>query len=246
MFINRFADLLNTAFTPEAMMEQYQLIIDQFGTHRPEHWDRWCFSEDSWIDHALGRIPTFIDQRQQVVRDDMEVWYNLNDQVSLEFDVFPVGAGHIELNTIEPDLPFNGVYFDGNPIDLEAISNGELVFDRWVYGTEQELSHTESSWQWNPSVDQKVTAYFKKNDNSIVLYPNPTSAFAEIAVETSSSSMATIDLLDASGRVLRTRSIGVQAGMNRVDLDVSTVSTGVYYVRYSDANIEEVIRLLKY
>lgn len=246
LFINRFADLLNTAFTPVAMMEQYQLIVDQFGTHRPEHWDRWCFTEDSWIDHALGRIPTFINERQQVVRDDIENWYGLNDQVKLEFDVFPVGAGKIELNTIEPTLPFSGVYFNGNPIDMKAVSNGELVFDRWVFGTFQDESHHDPSWQWNPSESQRVTAYFKNNDNSIVLYPNPASTFAELAVETSSSSLARIDLLDASGRKLRTISTTMQAGMNRVDIDVSTMSTGVYYVRYSDANIEEVVRLLKY
>ncbi|MBK9593627.1 MAG: hypothetical protein IPO32_19710 [Crocinitomicaceae bacterium] len=62
--------------------------------------------------------------RGDQVRDDIQNGFGLPQQVDVTLNVFPANAGKIHISTITPEVyPWNGIYFDGVPIQVEAIHN---------------------------------------------------------------------------------------------------------------------------
>ncbi len=59
--------------------------------------------------------------RPENMRNHIQSSFSLPQQVSVNLDVYPSNAGKIEISTITPNsYPWNGIYFDGIPIQLEA------------------------------------------------------------------------------------------------------------------------------
>ena len=136
-FINRFADLMNTAYQEDSLTRVEQRMYDQTVIEMPKLFTRWGNPND-----IPGQMNIFnsnhliyqseLTQRSQQVRNFIQNNLNLNAQVDVSLDVSPVHAGRITLNTITPGpLPWTGVYFDGNEISLTAIPEPGYEFLYW-------------------------------------------------------------------------------------------------------------------
>lgn len=70
--------------------------------------------------------------RTTEVRNHIESNFNLVKQVDITLDVFPAGAGKIQISTVSPaTYPWKGVYFDGVPVKITAIANPGYSFLHW-------------------------------------------------------------------------------------------------------------------
>ncbi len=59
--------------------------------------------------------------------------FNLEKLVTVSLEVDSGHHGKIRINTIIPDsLPWQGTYFDGNPIDLTAVADSGYQFSHWT------------------------------------------------------------------------------------------------------------------
>lgn len=63
------------------------------------------------------------------------------------------------------------------------------------------------------------------------LYPNPSQGNFELSFDLSQNATCTIQVLDVSGRVLKTETIEGYVGVNIHALDLSTLSTGIYHIK---------------
>jgi len=63
------------------------------------------------------------------------------------------------------------------------------------------------------------------------IYPVPAVSTATILLDGVKNAQAEIEVTDMSGRVALTRSAKISAGENKIDLDVSSLSSGIYSVR---------------
>lgn len=68
--------------------------------------------------------------------------------------------------------------------------------------------------------------------NEVAIAPNPASSYINVFVATSSNEAYTVQLLDVNGRILKT----VNSREARVQLPVSGLQAGVYFVKVTDGN----------
>lgn len=78
--------------------------------------------------------------------------------------------------------------------------------------------------------------------SSVSIYPNPTSNKLEIELQNISLSLAQVSIIDISGQVLSRQNINV-SGKN--EIDVSELSTGLYFLMVQDEEESWVRKFVK-
>jgi uncharacterized repeat protein (TIGR02543 family) len=131
-FINRFADLMNTSFTPARanalISANAQELAPEINRHH-EHWDTGDLSH--WTNQVNG-LRDFYNQRPAFQRQHLREQFGLAGEVNITLQANPPGAGHIRISTITPEnLPWTGVYFNGNPVQISAIPAPGYTFSGW-------------------------------------------------------------------------------------------------------------------
>lgn len=131
MYINRWADLGNTAFSCTNMHAVLDSMVAVIEPEMPRQIDRWGGSMAGW-QNELQELRDFIDSRcEDEVVGGMEDCYDI-EQVNLTIDI--VGQGEVEINTVDitPAMtPFTGWYFSEVPIVLEAEEAYGVSFLYW-------------------------------------------------------------------------------------------------------------------
>ena len=135
-FINRFADLMNTNYSFDVIGELENEMYNEIYPEMDGQFQRWGNS------NIQGQLNTFtsnhnifrseLEIRSSYVREDLQNHYNLDNQIDIEIDVEPKGAGKIKISTITPEeYPWEGIYFSNVPIKIEAIANPGYSFVKW-------------------------------------------------------------------------------------------------------------------
>ncbi len=73
-------------------------------------------------------------------------------------------------------------------------------------------------------------------DASINAYPNPVSSNLTVELKTTNSGTYTVELLDLSGRIIKSEVMNAVIGLNRNSMDVSTLSKGMYMLNVKNEN----------
>ena len=139
-FINRFADLLNTAFQPEYMLalaDSFELRIQDYIY---EHYRRWHRPTPFQNTNHNTNVRNFSQHRKSFMTEHIVDFFELDGYYSIELNVAS-GMGHIRINSIdiraetpsisEPVYPWEGTYFSGVPVEVEAIAAPGFVFSHW-------------------------------------------------------------------------------------------------------------------
>lgn len=165
-FINRFADMLNTAFLPERMLGLVQEMKSVIEPEVEEHGQRWAsISLESW-NNQLAVVNEFVTQRPTYQRQHIQEKFALTGQVSVTLDVNEPPAGFIRMNTVdvkgstpgvsENPYPWQGIYFKQVPVTVTAIANEGYVFSHWSGSS----SSTNATISINPLGNLNLTAHF--------------------------------------------------------------------------------------
>ncbi len=139
-FINRFADLLNTAFQPHYlnyMIDSFRMKIDNYIY---DHYRRWHRPEPEMYEIHIQYLYDFAANRQRYMREHISEFFQLDGEYSLKIDIAS-GKGHVKINSIhlnsalpslkKPLYPWEGIYFRGVPIEIEAIPGEGYAFSHW-------------------------------------------------------------------------------------------------------------------
>jgi hypothetical protein len=131
-FITRYADLLNTNFKEDRVVN----IIDEMkATIQPminEHINRWTYpsSIDKWSNN-VEVLREFAQKRPSVVRRNLSNYYGIKI-IKGEFGLSDSNGGYIEVNGIKIDISdsksFKGYYFEGLPISIKVVVNDGYEF----------------------------------------------------------------------------------------------------------------------
>ena len=165
-FVNRFADLLNTSYRSDRLLEiadyHYNMVIDEM----PNYMARWGDPNnvDGYVQWFTDNHTIFRDQlacRPEQVRYHIETYFGYQGQSEVTLQVDPPQAGRILINTIVPDsLPWSGIYFNGAPVTLTAIANPGYVFNYWTADTLIQSQWNNDSLVINLFTDDMLTAHF--------------------------------------------------------------------------------------
>lgn len=136
-FINRYADIMNTAYQTQHLLDITRNMFDLTKTEMQNEYIRWGDPNNVFgqMLNFYQNHNTFQSQlmlRTEQVRNHLVSNFGLVNQVNVTLDVDPPGAGSIKISTITPDeYPWQGVYFNGIPVKIEALPNEGYGFLNW-------------------------------------------------------------------------------------------------------------------
>ena len=243
-FLNRLADLMNTALSPESFQAEVDKITTTYASEIERHYQRWNCWFPFYTSHAFGIIPHFAQYRNSYVRQHVQDYYTFPNSPLLEFDVFPPAAGTVLINTITPKLPFSGYYFNGNAIDVTVRPEIGFEFDHWGY-SEDDTTTTDLHWKRSFHSDGKVVAFFRNTSGELIAYPNPTTGTLSLGIEAKETGTATIFITDVGQRIVANYSAQVKAGVNQVTVDMATLPAGVYMATIDVNGARSVVKVMK-
>ncbi|MEP7195329.1 MAG: lamin tail domain-containing protein [Saprospiraceae bacterium] len=170
-FINRFADLLNETWMTNRIQKMIDDNAKEIESEIRPHNVRWgSVDSSSWRNNISG-LKQFHSLRPAYQRSHILNYFKLKKQVDITLDALPKGSGVIKISTIIPDkLPWTGIYFNGNPVKITAISNPGYYFSHW--SSNEILLDTTS---------QTLRVDVSKNSNFIAHFSG-SKVFAEIEV----------------------------------------------------------------
>lgn len=226
-FINRLADLLNTTFSQPRFQYEVDRIVEEIGPEIPRHFERWGAPVGQWEDHALGRVPTFAEERPDHVRGHIMGTFPPLQAVVLHVEARPPGAGAVVINTITPELPFTGTYFHFNPIDLRAAPREGYRFSHWSCSACPGLG-MEPAVRHDFAVPGNITAHFLPLNDRIHLYPNPTADAVRVDWGGWPMGPVRLRLVDALGQVVVDQEVEITPAAPDHELHLAGLANGVY------------------
>jgi hypothetical protein len=155
-FMIRACDLLNTVLSRDSVWAEYIRLKSQIEKDIPLEEQRWSPMEYTWQD-GIAVIEDFIRSRTGIVRYHIGRYFGKTERSRITLQTDP-NQGFIKLNTISiRRFPWEGTYFDGLPITVEAIPHFGYEFVRW----EGDLSSTRPKIQFTLQQNTTLTAVFR-------------------------------------------------------------------------------------
>jgi len=128
-FLSRTADLFNTTLAPSSVVA---LIDDLVAGIEPDivyETSRWTISSN-WATN-VEELRDFARRRPDFVRQHMVESFDLAGTATLTFEP-PAGGGYVAVNGfLLDDLPWQGVYFQGVPVQIVAVPAPGFRFAGW-------------------------------------------------------------------------------------------------------------------
>ncbi|WP_158549988.1 CotH kinase family protein [Runella aurantiaca] len=181
-FINRFADLMNTAFLPAHLTQLVNAKRDGIGGEITAHLNRWKTLTDSslWI-AEINKCIMFIQGRPNHQRGQIQGKFGISGQYNLTVNVSNSDHGYVKVNTIDilpttpgvsaTPYPWTGRYYNGIPVQLRAYGKTGYKFKHWSYNS---TTSTDSVLTVTPGI--VYTAVFEV----MILSENPVPVAASL------------------------------------------------------------------
>lgn len=132
-FINRYADLLNTLYSSEHMLNAIDSISGLLKEDMKKHATRWNLSYNKWTD-AVTYIKDFYKKRPGYVREDILKTFAIEKNYNVTLKSNNQNEGTVKINTIMPtfaDNQWSGIYFKNIPITLIPVAKYGYHFTHW-------------------------------------------------------------------------------------------------------------------
>ncbi|MBK7344996.1 MAG: CotH kinase family protein [Saprospiraceae bacterium] len=132
LYINRYADLNNTALSCSAMINVLDELIARIEPEMPRQITRWGGTMAAW-QAEVQELRDFILSRCVEIEDGLTDCYQLSGPHELTVIVMPQGSpNNVRINTLNPtQYPFRGKYYGGTDLDLTALPDPDWTFVRW-------------------------------------------------------------------------------------------------------------------
>ncbi len=130
VYINRFADHLNTIFSEENVNFKLDSIYNLIKDEMPYHAERWNTSIEKW-NIRVDRMREFGNKRPYYLRTFIMEKFNLNDTVKVSVGAYDKKMGKVKLNSLKLKKKFEGWYFTGVPITIKAKPKMGYEFVKW-------------------------------------------------------------------------------------------------------------------
>ncbi|MBK8443524.1 MAG: CotH kinase family protein [Sphingobacteriales bacterium] len=247
-FINRYADIMNTVYTAERLQTVENSMFEQTLLEMPNEFQRWgegplnLYSQMSnyYNNHLLFQQE--LACRSEQVRNHIQSNFELPRQVPLTLNVIPEGAGSIKISTLQPsEYPWQGIYFDGVPIKIEAVAKEGYFFKEWLYN-DILATLSDSVFYGNLTADSlNFTAVFDlimgddtaqqqlvhHNNNDISIYPSIASEQIVLATKEAFPPHIPYHIINTQGEVVYTNYL--RNGYNSID--IRALPTGIYAIQ---------------
>ncbi len=266
-FVNRYADLLNTTFYPYntynyivamylEMLPEMDRHFDMWGvggTPFTPQWLQWPVDTADWTQNVID-MANIMFARPTYVRAQIQQEFLLPQQIITTFDVFPANGGTVKLNTITLDsVPWQGIYFTGNPITMTAIPNNGFEFLYWEYALPFDTARF-----YDPvlRIDVDSADFFRAvyksippPENDFTVFPNPFADQLTVNYSISEKGPVEIRMFDITGKLVAVpvpSSSYVDAGTYTITIDAAELGLagGMYFVEMRSGGYRSVKKVV--
>lgn len=256
-FINRFADAMNSTYKNDVIISRENSMYNKVVAEMPAEYARWGDPNN-----IQGQMAAFglnhlefqlqLMARTSQVRNHLMSNFNLPNQVDLTLNVYPEGAGKIRISTITPDTyPWQGVYFNGLPVKIEAIPAEGYTFLNW--GNNGLISDTLNTVFLDTLNTNAISfdAYFydiytstseNLKSGDIELYPNPASNTLFLRNRDFNFTNLNYQIIDMKGVIMQEGILA--AGATGSAIGIRSLPASVYFLQIS--NSRDVIKQLRF
>ncbi len=132
-FINRYADLMNTIFSPLYCISLIDSFASVIRNDISFETDKWGSSPQIWEKNGLiGSLYYFTNRRPAIAKANLESVFSLSGNIKLKIVPPKGGQGSVKVNSICINTyPWEGIYFREVPVLLTAIPNPGYDFVGW-------------------------------------------------------------------------------------------------------------------
>jgi hypothetical protein len=249
-FINRFADQMNTVYLPSRLLEIENDMFNRTVSEMANEYERWGDPNNvqAQVDAFYQYHLIFQEDllcRPENMRNHIQSSFNLPQQVNVQLNVYPQNAGKIEISTVTPNTyPWNGIYFDGVPIQLEAQAESGYQFSHWE--ANGLISDTTNAVFLDTLTENSVnfTAHFMSTagwveipNSSIIVYPNPTKDLLYLK-GLAENMNGEITVHNALGQLM------LSCKTNK-SINVGNLANGWYLLTFSEGEKTHTIKVIK-
>lgn len=250
-FISRFADLLNTTFLSNRMINYIESNANRIEPEMPEHILRWnTISDMNTWNHHVDRLKIYANERPSYQKQHIVDFFNLNGTFQLSTNVNNTAEGFIKVNSIEINnstvgidgdySTWSGDYFQGIPVTLQAVALPGYSFSHWT----GDIESNEPEITINRNENTNITAVFERtlstgdvNKVDFLVYPNPTSDVLNVA--SSSQSEIKYSISTILGQE-------IEKGINKnQQINVNHLAKGVYLIELIQDNKRVTKKFIK-
>ncbi|WP_339922343.1 CotH kinase family protein [uncultured Cyclobacterium sp.] len=167
-FINRFADLINTAMLPERLHAVIDEMSSKIASEIPAHRQRWT-SLSNW-ESNINVVKEFAVNRPEHQMSHLMDYFGIDGTHAVGLNVSDVEQGYIKINSTpinsetpgvsNAPYPWSGKYFDGIPVSLVAIPQPGFQFSHWSGDVES----SEPTISITPTSDLNIIANFSPEE----------------------------------------------------------------------------------
>ena len=164
-FINIYADMLNTIFSGDHLIQNLDSIKNIVEDFIPTHREKWPGSAQNW-NYNVNNIENFCSNRRSYAITHLRNKFGLPNLALLNINISSSEQGYINLNSlkIEEDQ-WSGYYFPTIPIKIRALPKNGYHFVEWL-----EYPDSNSTINLNISDPFTLTAIFEPaNNNDLVI-----------------------------------------------------------------------------
>ena len=248
-FLNRHADLLNTIFLPETFSQEVDITIAEIDVEMQRYFVEWGWpTHDIWINERVPRIYDYIEERPHYARNFLRQYFGLPNEVNLSLQTFPAGAGTIQINTITPDLPWEGIYFNGVPVTLTIQPNPGYVFSHWASRHTIDQQDASTSISYNFETDDEIVAYFEHEEPLLTMTAvNPVQEKTlQLFISLANVEALSFQLMDIQGKIIAnwpSASYGI--GGQAITFSLPTaLPSGTYLLQANGDSLVETIKVI--
>ncbi len=174
IYINRYADLINTAFNCTNMLNHLDTMIARIQPEMQRQCTRWSGNYNTWVQN-VQYLRNQISGRCNTISGGLTNCYNVTGPYPVKVNVYPACAGKVKVNSLIPDeYPFSGTYYGGINQSLKAYPASGWQFDHWqLTHTANPNTTTDSIWfDLGTTGDSIVAVFTQVNPQPGVLYVN--------------------------------------------------------------------------
>lgn len=220
-------------------------VLVRFITNSSVQSDGWLFNYTSAVGNSAycSSIKQYSTSTGTVTDGSDANKYNNNTYC--KFNIKPLGASTVTLTFTEFDLSVDDqlvvldITNNVNPSLIKTLTGSTLPSVIYcpsgklglVFQADNMNIANGFSANWTSS----TTGINEINGvDNIALYPNPASSSLNIEMSLQNKFSGTINVLDASGRLVYTSNVKAEAGIFNHQVDVSNLSAGFYLVNFND------------
>jgi hypothetical protein len=130
-FVTRFLDRMNTTLSPTHTIPRLEKMVEYLRPELNRHLKRWDLDEKRWT-NEIKAMREFAIQRPAYMRQHLRAMFpHVGRDVRLKIEI--KGSANVVLNEVIniESVGFEGIYFAGLPVELEAKNGVDWQFSHW-------------------------------------------------------------------------------------------------------------------